>query len=126
MKVRMLVINGILLLVACSGTNLSASLIEEGGDLQKTVQYEVQGVTHSFAATLTVADGMISDIAFEQGAASGRERAHQLAFFANIRPHIIGKDIQTVISNLPTVVGVGEEAKKLTGVFREEVLETLQ
>lgn len=112
---RTIILPFALLLTAC---NLAASLT--GGQRTETFtpRYEYLGQTHTMIINFVMESDVITALTIESGAASDLERAHQLAFAANVRPFILGKDVQDL--DIPKSVGDEERLRK---VFRETLEE---
>ena len=115
MKRFTLLLGAALLLAACS--SLTAQLLQGSHEFTYTVAYAHDDQKHTMTATITVKDGQIIALAIEPGAASGIERAHQLAFSANVRRFLLEKNVSDV--TLPAE-GVGEETW-ITQAFAEVI-----
>ena len=102
------------LLTSC---NLTAQLVGGGQKFTYTETYTLQGDAHSFTTTFTLIDGKVAELTFEPGATTPSEHGEQLAFFANIRRHVLGKTPAEII--LPNEIG--EASAELIGAFGEAV-----
>ena len=105
-------------LTACTD-NFSASLL--GGDPQAftyTPSYESNANTHTMTIEFTVQEGVVQSLKITPGAETGLERAHQLAFSANVRRFVLQKPVEEI--SIPASIG---EEHWITDVFRDVVEE---
>ncbi|MBT3835304.1 hypothetical protein HOF56_03575 [Candidatus Peribacteria bacterium] len=103
------------------GCDLTASII--GGGAQEfsfAPTYMADGESHSISVTFTVENDVVTALAIEPGGVTGKEIGKQLAFSANIRKHVLEKELNEI--DIPQVVG--NEAQ-LTEVFRGLVVDLL-
>lgn len=114
---RTIILPFALLLTAC---NLAASLTGGSRTETFTPKYEYLGQTHSMTINFVIDNEVVTALTIESVAASDLERAHQLAFAANVRPHVLGKTLTEI--NIPKMGGDGE---RIGRVFRE-ILEELK
>lgn len=101
-----------ILLIGCS--NLTAQLLPGEKRHSYTASYILEGQKHSFQALFTVKDKKVAQFEGEPQAATGEERAYQLAFFANVRRFILEKSTDEIA--IPDKVGDASQA--LVDAFR--------
>ena len=114
-----LLLGAALLLAACG--SLTAQLLQGSSEHVYSVTYAHDGQEHTMIVKITVKEQQVIALAIEPGAASGLERAHQLAFSANVRLFLIA----ILIKNIKLPESVGEESW-ITAAFDKQVLEKLK
>lgn len=110
----------IAIILVLTGCNLAASLTGGTGTATYNPSYEFLGQTHTMSITFDVKDEVVTELTIKPEAVSMGEEAAQIAFAANVRAFVLGKNIQEI--DIPKAVG---DEERLREVFRK-VVEELQ
>jgi len=71
--------------------------------LSETIDYSVRGIPESIVVNITLNGTIITDLQLTQNTDNGQSAAYQDAFFSEIKPSVVGKNLKDI--NVSRVAG---------------------